>query len=81
MSKCLGVIWNCDHILRQNAKSYKIYTFKKFVYVKKWLTQNISHIGAIVNMINKKLQKNHSKVLFYEKNDFLGKGLQKDHRF
>jgi len=51
----------------------KSVNFKKFMFVKKLLTPNISHIGAIVNLINKKLQKNHSKVPFYEKNVFFGK--------
>jgi len=27
MSNCLGVIWNCDNVLKQNTKSNKIYAF------------------------------------------------------
>jgi hypothetical protein len=54
MSKCFGM--NCDHVLRWNAKSYKICAFKKIIFIKKWLTQNMWHIGAIVNIINKNLQ-------------------------
>jgi hypothetical protein len=47
MSKCVGVIWNCDHVLKQNAKSSKICGFKKFIFIQKWLTQNMWHVGEI----------------------------------
>ncbi len=30
MSKCLGVTWNCEHVLKQNTKSSKIYAFGNF---------------------------------------------------
>jgi len=56
MSNCLVMIWNYDHVLKQNAKFDKIYELKKFTFVKIWLTQNMWHIGAIVNITNNKLQ-------------------------
>jgi hypothetical protein len=74
MSKCLGVIWNCDHVLKQNSKSKH---FKKFIFVQKWLPQNISHIGSIVNMINKKLQNVIWKFLFMKKNVFWEKDFER----
>jgi hypothetical protein len=37
MSKCLGMIWKFDHVLRQNMKFGKIYALKKSILIKKWL--------------------------------------------
>jgi hypothetical protein len=39
MSKKLGVIWNCDHVLKQNANCGKIYAFFNFIFIFKWLTK------------------------------------------
>jgi len=78
MSKSLGVIWNCDHVLKWNAKFGKIYEFKKIHSLQKWLIKNMWHIGAIVNVINNKLQKISFENFFLWKICFLTKGPQKD---
>jgi len=78
MSKKLGVIWNYDHVSKWNVKSKKkISLFKIHIYSKE-LTQNISHIRKIVNMINEKLQKISFKISFLCKKCFLAKGFWKD---
>lgn len=35
MSKCLGVIWNCDYVLKWNVKSNKICELNFFSYLLK----------------------------------------------
>jgi hypothetical protein len=78
MSNCVGVIWNCDHVLKQNSKSNKICGLKKWIFIKKWLTQNMWHVGGIFNVIIKSFKRFHSKIPFYEKGVFLAKILQKN---
>jgi len=51
MSNCVGVIWNYDYVLKQNSKFNKICGFKKFIFIQKWLTPNMWHVGEIFNMI------------------------------
>jgi len=77
MSKCVGVIWNCDHVLKQNSKSSKICGFKKFICIQKWLTQNMWHVGEIFNMIITICKRFHSKFSFYEKGSFWQKDFKK----
>jgi hypothetical protein len=57
----------------------KFVHLKKCIFIKKWLTQNMWHIGAIVNIINLNLQKISFENYFHEKGVFLAKGsFQKD---
>jgi hypothetical protein len=71
MSKCLGVIWKYDHVLKWNAKFSKKFVFWKFIFIQKILTQNIWNIGAILNMkqITKTFiqKKKFRKKVFFDK--------------
>jgi hypothetical protein len=78
MSKKLGVIWNYDHVFKWKVKSKKFFSLLKIHIYSKGLTQNISHIRKIVNIINKKLQKISFKNSFLWKRCFLAKGFWKD---
>jgi hypothetical protein len=41
--------------------------FEIFIFIQKWLTQNMWSIGENICIFNNKLQKIHSKILPYEK--------------
>jgi len=75
MLKYFSVNWNCDHDLKWNAKFAH---FWKFIFIQKLLTKKMWHIGAILNMINKKLQKISFENTFLWKKKILAKRLLKD---
>jgi hypothetical protein len=46
MSNSLGVIWNCDHVLKWNEKSGKIYAFLKIHSFSKMINKkNVTYWG------------------------------------
>jgi hypothetical protein len=69
----LGVIWNYDHVLIQNEKYDRNYELKKSTFIQKWLTQNMWHIGEIVNIKNNKLQNISFENSFLWKRCFMAK--------
>jgi hypothetical protein len=53
----LGMIWNCEHVLKQNTKSSKIDAFGNFdIYSRMIDTYHMTY-WRNENMINNKLQK------------------------
>jgi hypothetical protein len=55
VSKSLGVISNCDHVLKQNTKSSKIYAFGNFDIYSRMI--NTYHMACWRNCkLNNKLQ-------------------------
>jgi hypothetical protein len=43
------MIWNYDHVSKQNIESNKIYTFIKFIFMKKTIdTHNMWYIGTSI---------------------------------